>query len=165
MAVEEKAKRLATRKLRIVHNELASILTFANNYTNEVNVNEVRIRIEALSEIAERFEVHQTEIEEFEEKGDEDAIRERVDFKNKLYDIKASLLQIIEDKQDESSPSMSSSSKNNPGCSMKLPAIHAPKFSGDWQGWTSFVDTFNAMFHNNSSLVPVQRLHYLKSCL
>jgi uncharacterized protein (DUF1015 family) len=130
MAVEEKAKRLATRKLRIVHNELASILAFANNYTNEVNnVNEVRIRIEALSEIAERFEVHQTDTEEFEEKGDEDAIRERVDFKNKLYEIKASLLQIIEDKQYESSPSMSSSSKNNPGCSMKLPAIHAPKFS------------------------------------
>lgn len=132
--------RLAARKLRIVHNELASISTFANNYTNEVNnINEVRIRIEALSEIAEWFELNQTETEEFEEKSDEDAIRERVDFKNKLYEIKASLLQIIEDKQDESSPSMSSSSKNNPGCSMKLPAIHAPKFSGDWQGWTSLV--------------------------
>jgi hypothetical protein len=33
------------------------------------------------------------------------------------------------------------------------------------EDWSSFFDTFNALFHNNVSLTDVQRLHYLKSSL
>lgn len=29
----------------------------------------------------------------------------------------------------------------------------------------SFIDSFNAMFHHNESFAPVQKFHYLKSCL
>jgi len=31
------------------------------------------------------------------------------------------------------------------------------------EDWASFIDTFNALFHNNSSLSDVQRLYYLKT--
>lgn len=49
--------------------------------------------------------------------------------------------------------------------SMKLPPMTPPLFDGDLQNWTSFINIFNAMFHNNSCLSDVQRLYYLKSCL
>lgn len=48
---------------------------------------------------------------------------------------------------------------------MKLPPIETTKFNGDWQQWTVFIDTFNAMFHNNINLAPVQRFYYLRSYL
>ncbi|XP_022182693.1 uncharacterized protein LOC111042409 [Myzus persicae] len=85
------------------------------------------------------------------------------------YDVKSSLLYILESeelkKSDFISPSYSSLSTHVNSSNIKLPPIATPKFSGDWQQWTSFIDSFNAMFHNNQSLAPVQRFHYLKSCL
>lgn len=46
---------------------------------------------------------------------------------------------------------------------MRLPTIQPPTFSGNLEDWSSFFDTFNALFHNNAALTDVQRLHYLKS--
>lgn len=48
---------------------------------------------------------------------------------------------------------------------MKLPTISIPTFNCDNENWASFIDTFNALFHNNPGLTNVQRLHYLKSSI
>lgn len=48
---------------------------------------------------------------------------------------------------------------------MRLPDLVAPTFDGNLQQWSSFIESFNAMFHNNSGLAPVQKFHYLKSSL
>jgi len=47
---------------------------------------------------------------------------------------------------------------------MKLPSTPAPLFDGNLQNLVLFLDIFNAMFHINSALAEVQRLHYLNSC-
>lgn len=94
---------------------------------------------------------------------------ERTTFKEQLCDIKAGLMQIIDQEGkapiDVTSPSCSSLTNHLQSNAMRLPPIEIPKFNGNWQRWTAFIDTFNAMFHNNISLVPVQRFHYLRSCL
>ncbi|CAI6360762.1 unnamed protein product [Macrosiphum euphorbiae] len=76
-------------------------------------------------------------------------------------------MSLLDSKQENSSsaPSVSEVRRLDGESSMRLPLIDAPKFNGDWQMWTSFIDSFNAMFHTNKKLAPVQRLHYLKSCL
>jgi len=51
------------------------------------------------------------------------------------------------------------------GESLRLPMIQPPTFNGNLEDWASLIDTFNALFHNNSQLNDVQRLHYLKSSL
>lgn len=48
---------------------------------------------------------------------------------------------------------------------IKLPPIETPKFHGEWQKWTSFIESFNSMIHNYAALAPLHRLHYLKACL
>lgn len=63
------------------------------------------------------------------------------------------------------SPSFSELTKYKNETAMRLPPVNIPKFSGDWQGWISFIYRFNTMFHNNESVAPVQKFHYLKSCL
>lgn len=45
---------------------------------------------------------------------------------------------------------------------VRLPAITPPTFNGNLEDWASFIDTFDAIFHNNPLLSDVQRLHYLK---
>ncbi|XP_055622508.1 uncharacterized protein LOC129766079 [Toxorhynchites rutilus septentrionalis] len=39
------------------------------------------------------------------------------------------------------------------------------QFSGDYKDWLAFHDTFEALIHNNSEVVEVQKLHYLKAAL
>jgi len=53
---------------------------------------------------------------------------------------------------------------NNLG-TVKLPAINTPTFNCDFNNWLEFKDTFEALFHNNSTLSSIQKYHYLRSCL
>lgn len=48
---------------------------------------------------------------------------------------------------------------------VKLPRIDLPKFSGNYEAWQAFEDSFVSLIHKNNSLNNVQKLHYLKSCL
>ena len=48
---------------------------------------------------------------------------------------------------------------------IKLPTIDLPKFSGDIQGWPTFINLFDSSIHANAQLQPVQKLQYLMSCL
>lgn len=46
---------------------------------------------------------------------------------------------------------------------VKFPVINLPTFSGNYQDWTSFIDTFSALIDTNES--GVQKWHYLKASL
>ncbi|XP_049867240.1 uncharacterized protein LOC126367655 [Pectinophora gossypiella] len=48
---------------------------------------------------------------------------------------------------------------------VKLPRINLPNYSGAYEEWQSFEDTFTSLIHNNKCLSDVQKLHYLKSCV
>lgn len=58
-----------------------------------------------------------------------------------------------------------SSQKDSSGTEVKLPRINLPTFTGMYEEWQSFEDTFTALISNNKTLSNVQKLHYLKSCL
>jgi len=61
------------------------------------------------------------------------------------------------------SPSPSNSTVSEHFGHIKLPKLELPKFSGKYEEWFPFFDTFNALIHVNASLNNVQRLQYLKS--
>ncbi|CAI6362765.1 unnamed protein product [Macrosiphum euphorbiae] len=147
---------------------------FASQYTSESNnISQVKVRLEEINEFSEKFEEYQAELEMLDEKKDSEWINVRRSFRNRLCDVKAALLKIIDDHvihpDNVSSPSMSSARSQqhlNTFNSMRYPPCALPTFSGDWQQWSSFIDTFNSMFHNEHSNLPlVQRFHYLRSCL
>ncbi|XP_058816503.1 uncharacterized protein LOC131679777 [Topomyia yanbarensis] len=49
---------------------------------------------------------------------------------------------------------------------LKLPLMTLPVFSGNYLQWQSFIDLFNSMVHQNSSLaIPRQKLYFLKTNL
>lgn len=54
-------------------------------------------------------------------------------------------------------------STNSPA--VKLPVISLPTFSGCYESWFSFHDTFVSLIDSNPSLSEIQKFYYLKSCL
>ncbi|XP_071578247.1 uncharacterized protein [Temnothorax nylanderi] len=47
----------------------------------------------------------------------------------------------------------------------RLPKIDLPSFSGAYEDWNPFYNTFNSLIHSNTSLNDIQKFHYLKSSL
>lgn len=165
---ERKSVSLVARKIRTLSNTLDSMKTFTSRFNSEVNnSNQIHTRLEELNNISQAFQGYQDQLELLEERADEERVTERLLFQDKWFDVKASLLE-LKDQFNKNSSTTSDSSQSlerfNNG-SLRLPSIVAPTFSGDLQQWSSFIDSFNAMFHDNTSLAPVQKFHYLKSCL
>lgn len=64
----------------------------------------------------------------------------------------------------------SSASNNVPLTHQNTSRINLPKlklitFTGKYAEWVPFYDTFQSLIHNNDSLTPIQKFHYLRSCL
>lgn len=131
------------------------------------SLSQLEVRFEKLKDHMQLFEEHQMEIELFEEATTE-MLNEHSIVENEFYTLKAMIIDIIK-KNEQSYLSNRHSTQSNSQTivrdTMKLLAIPAPSFDGNLQNWVSFLDTFNAMFHNNNALAEVQCLHYLKSCL
>lgn len=48
---------------------------------------------------------------------------------------------------------------------VRLPTIELPRFRGEIGEWLGFRDTFESLIHNNQSIDPIQKFHYLKAAL
>jgi len=176
MSEEQRAIELCkwSRKLDTLRAVLEDCSTFALNYSSETNsIAQVKVRLDEVSEFSEKFEHYQAELEMLDDKKDEEWVNIRRTFRNRLCDVKAALLNITDERATHStnvsSPSMSSLTSQEHGNSfnsMRYPPCALPSFNGDWQEWSSFIDTYNSMFHNDQTKMPlVQRFHYLKACL
>ena len=48
---------------------------------------------------------------------------------------------------------------------VKYPDLKIPTFSGSFDTWLSFFDSFNSIIHNVPVLPTIQKFNYLKNCL
>lgn len=48
---------------------------------------------------------------------------------------------------------------------VRLPKIELPVFSGSYEDWYSYQDTFEKLIHTNNSLADIEKFHYLRSSL
>ncbi|KYN24380.1 PREDICTED: uncharacterized protein LOC108758197 [Trachymyrmex cornetzi] len=51
------------------------------------------------------------------------------------------------------------------GARVRLPKLNLPTFSGKYDEWFPFFDTFNSVIHSNTSLSNAQRFQYLRASL
>lgn len=105
MATTAKELKLAKKKINQVNHELSATTLFGNKYdSTSGNINEVRIRLEALNTLSEKYEMAQIEIEQLDELVEDDQeCDEYINFKNKLYHAKALLMQLIENNANNTS--------------------------------------------------------------
>lgn len=127
---------------------------------------QIQPRIDAISKIYTEFDQIQSEIEGSEEQSLNHEI-ERSSFENKYFKL-ISQAKMLPSSSSSTTSVFSSSKSINSTCdnlNIKLPHVNLPEFSGSYDNWLSFHDTFEALIHNNSRLSNTQKQFYLKSCL
>ncbi|XP_025208743.1 uncharacterized protein LOC112604090 [Melanaphis sacchari] len=155
------------RKIKFLVTSLNTMRTIAAESSPDViNRNQVHSRIEELDVMGQSIEEMQDKLELLEEKPDEERILEQLNFQSKIIDVKASLRSLLDNNSLHSSSSCAASvGREGRNRTLRLPYIEIPSFDGNIQNWSSFIDSFNAAFHNIPELKSVQKFFFLKSNL
>lgn len=163
--LSELVKKRATRKSAITRIENFII---KSEQSLNVDVHELTVREIHLDKSYESYREIQDEIESIDSTQEQDGIA----MEEKYFAIRAKLKRLIERCSTDSMPSTSlngrqqlSNQTQNTSESQRvnLPQINIPKFNGKYTEWSSFIDLFTALIHNNRQLSDVQKFVYLKS--
>ncbi|XP_031333915.1 uncharacterized protein LOC116163923 [Photinus pyralis] len=122
---------------------------------------QLKIRVQTLEAIVADFNTHHANVLNIVAQGDEDdlaiqqEIRQRFD--DNFYAIQAICAEINENAdQITHRPTPSH---------VKLPKLELKKFNGTIRNWTTFIDLYDSIIHNNSSLSNVEKFTYLLNSL
>lgn len=131
---------------------------------------ELSTRLSKIQEMYTEFDNIQTDIENLSEaSGDE--FKEREAFESSYFGAVAAAQELLsrnqaasathEDAQVTGSSSVSAHSAPN----IKLPIISLPTFSGRYQDWLEYHDTFSSLIHTNNTIPKINKFHYLRASL
>lgn len=159
-----------------IKGSVTRIITFIDKYDKEKSgAGELISRLEKLENKWSEYENVYLQLISLDENNTtelkDELNTELEDFENIFYSARSNLTELI---SQVTSSSLSTSSSYNTACSVnqntnaptvKLPVINLPTFSGGYESWFSFHDTFVSLIETNRSLSQVQKFYYLKSCL
>ncbi|XP_050305066.1 uncharacterized protein LOC126742465 [Anthonomus grandis grandis] len=128
-----------------------------DNLTSKIIINERYLKCENLWD---KFNIIQIEIENHEESESE----LRLVFEEKYFETICIFKELLKESTVVSNTVSSNNNVSNQSI-VKLPPLDLPIFSGSYDCWLGFFDTFMALIHSNGSLTDVQKFYYLKSCL
>lgn len=142
------------------------------NYVNNLKA------VNITSEIAAQLEVRGEKLETF--WSSYDSIQTKMEFLNvseadcrmmfqeKFYALSAKIRELLNLHRNQiaASPSVSRASDNPEfSAQIPLPKLNIPTFSGRYDEWFPFLDTFQSLVHTNASLNDIQKLQYLRASL
>jgi hypothetical protein len=167
---EQAELKLFIQKRGQIKSKLTRFKSFIDSFTSRDNLTQLKVRLSKLEEYYSEFEKTQDSIEILD--SSETQLNERELFENQYFSLYAQAQDTI---VSNSSPNPASISNtiNNPSIAqaqlhtpqVRLPSINLPTFSGNYEDWICFADTFQSLIHLNDSLNDLQKLHYLKSSL
>ncbi|KAL0820708.1 hypothetical protein ABMA28_006537 [Loxostege sticticalis] len=129
---------------------------------------EVECRLSKIDSLYSDFDDLQTEAELL--CGSTEALeRERDEFEKIYFEQIARARTMLADVR----PSHSSTCGEEPKSELaptrqdfvRLPKIDLPHFSGDYQKWLEFRDTYLSLIHNNQTINEINKFHYLRAAL
>lgn len=144
---------------------------------SDVDFLEIQDRISKIEDVYGKFVAIQDQIEMLISENDfEKELENRANFESQYFSLVASAKAFV--KVDNGQNNDSDSASNISGhstrfaepessafSSVKLPTITLPKFNGNYNVWLEFRDIFSSLIHENSSLAPIQKFHYLRASL
>ncbi|XP_017881659.1 uncharacterized protein LOC108625850 [Ceratina calcarata] len=176
-------QKLLTSRHRILE-RIKSFKEFLDAYDTNPNSLILKLRHKQIITDYEEHEKVQNSIEAKTDAGNVAAeIAERIKIENEKYILLARVLEIL-DKVALVTVDGSSNISNNhdnsethgatspafnqvdtPGIHINLPKLDLPKFSGSYEAWPGFADSFCSAIHNMPRFSDAQKLIYLRSCL
>ncbi|XP_060881948.1 uncharacterized protein LOC132953577 [Metopolophium dirhodum] len=140
------------KKRNQVKKSMNSIKKFIDKYDPSTrSLNQLQTRLDSLTQYMSKYEELQDEIEDSDSVTDE-MLDDRISTDDFFCSLKAEVLDLVERNNKSTSDVSTAQSHSITRDSMKLPSIPAPTFNGELQNWVSFLDSFNAMFHQNTGL-------------
>lgn len=82
------------------------------------------------------------------------------EFDTIYYHIEAVFMSLFEKAADPNEPATPTRQNK-----VKLPKIEIPSFDGNFKNWQTFIDMYDSLIHNNSSLSNIEKFNYLISYL
>lgn len=144
-------------KRGILKAQLTKFTTFVNELANnQTKIGELRPRLIKLEQVWSGFGDIQTQIELMDETDAQSA--ERDSFENKYFAVVAQAEPYLHSTQF--SAQVSDVQRN-----IVLPKIKLPEFSGAYDMWYNFYDTFKSLIHDDTKLSNIQKFHYLQAAL
>lgn len=135
---------------------------YFDEFDQSQDVINVKVRIDKLHEAWKNYDDIQNAIEIIDDDGAQAADQDV--FESTYFQCLATGLFIIENTQNLQLRRDSTETVIAP-TSVRLPKIELIKFSGNYDEWLSFKDTFLSLIHDDQSLTDLQKFHYLKSSL
>lgn len=155
-------------KLTIFGNHLK--LVKSSKSLTELQIIDLECRLRKFEPLYDEFDALQMEIEILsDESPTSEVSMEREQFDNDYYtlvSIAKSLLPAKGKPQDGSAMSFSDAESGGQVRNLvRLPKIDLPHFSGGYQNWLEFKDTFLSLIHNSESIDNINKFHYLRASL
>jgi len=179
--------KMATVSLTEAKNKRRQIKTAATrirNYVDNFNVEQgsrydITERKQKLSDLWNQFDDIQSKIESLEnadltiadkENLAEQQQNQRANFETAYFALMTKCELILDQfsiprTQITDNLQSTHTSNNSRDSRIRLPKIDLPHFSGAYEDWYTYQDTFEKLIHNNNSLTDIEKFHYLRSSL
>ncbi|KAL0881752.1 hypothetical protein ABMA27_001541 [Loxostege sticticalis] len=153
-----------------------SKLTQFTNYLNSIEecqilskrqITELKCRLSKMEELYSEYDSVQSDIEALHEIPDEQ-YKEREVFESQYFAAMAQAQEVLARDADASashSAVTGSTAAFRGGPTLKLPTINLPIFSGQYEDWLEFHDTFSSLIHSDNSIPNINKFHYLRASL
>lgn len=150
-------------------------LTNFSNYMNSfestsltsVAANELQLRVNRMETLFSEYDEVQLKLECLATSIDIQ-LSERTEFETQYFSAIAKAQDILNSfhkKQEDLGNERASISSASNHKLVKLPVIQLPKFSGSYENWLEFHDTFLSLIHSNDEIDEINKFHYLRSSL
>ncbi|KAJ8719806.1 hypothetical protein PYW08_011981 [Mythimna loreyi] len=154
-------------KLTIFGNHIK--LIEASKALTELQIIDLECCLRKFEPLFEEFDTLQTEIEILSDEPSVDEVpAERVQFDNDYYPLVARAKSLLAaGKKDSGSVAEFSDAESGGRVRnlVRLPKIDLPHFSGGYQDWLEFKDTFLSLIHNSDCIDNINKFHYLRASL
>lgn len=176
MTSPEQLKALTTKRGQI-RRKITQFITYLNKFELSGNADyfELDERLNKAEQTWELFDEVQSQIELI----DDTQVSERDTFEDQYYSVisRAKALCSQDPRRNVSNVNIQAKSSSQSGDSQNtvansstksqvhLPSLDLPTFSGAYEQWFGFVDTFSALVDSNQDLAKVQKFYYLQCSL
>lgn len=158
-------------KLTIFNNHLKTI---GSKQLTEIQIIDLECRLRKFEPLCEEFDALQTDIEILSDELQTDGqvvSAERQQFDTDYFSLVSTAKSLLaaSARTGAREGSVASFSDAESGTQVRnlvrLPKIDLPRFSGGYQNWLEFKDTFLSLIHNSNGIDNINKFHYLRASL
>lgn len=141
----------------------AQLTRFSNFLKECTDINQLNVRLAKFEKLLTEYEIIQTDIDLLDDS--QDTSHEWKSFEDSYFELLSEAKSRTQSASIQLNKPNSSQLNQSSIAPISLPPIKLPIFSGDYDEWLSFHDSFRSLIHNNPNLTDCQKFHYLKLSL